>query len=70
MQERFPDHKPLLPPAGSAAAARADALLRLERRLFGDWLGWLCQGWCAAAPRERQALLYYNACLTVTPVQT
>ena len=45
-QERFPEHKPLLPPAGSRDAARADALLRLERRLFSDWLGWLCQGWC------------------------
>ena len=45
-QERFPEHKPLLPAAGSREAARADALLRLERRLFSDWLGWLCQAWC------------------------
>ncbi len=46
-QERFPEHKALLPVAGSREAARADELLRLERRLFSDWLGWLCQAWCA-----------------------
>ena len=22
-------------------------LMRLERRLFGDWLQWLTNGWCA-----------------------
>jgi len=48
---------------------RADALLRLERRLFGDWLGWLCQGWCAAAPHKRQTFFINNACLVVTWVR-
>jgi hypothetical protein len=24
-------------------------LLRLERKLFGDWLRWLTSGWCASA---------------------
>ncbi|KAI8471411.1 MAG: glutathione S-transferase [Monoraphidium minutum] len=45
LEEAFPDHKPLMPPAGSAARGRADALMRLERRFFGSWLEWLCSGW-------------------------
>ena len=35
-----------MPPADSPKAARADGLLRLERRLFGAWLQFLCYGWC------------------------
>ncbi|KAK9819179.1 hypothetical protein WJX81_001160 [Elliptochloris bilobata] len=53
LEERFPEHKPLLPPAGSREAARADLLLRLERRLYSDWLPWLCQGWDNAGKRAR-----------------
>lgn len=54
-QERFPEHKALLPAAGSREAARADALLRLERRLFSDWLGWLCQAWCVGLQPDTEA---------------
>lgn len=32
LEEAFPDHTPLMPPAGSPQRARADALMRLERR--------------------------------------
>ncbi len=45
LEDEFPDNKPLLPPKGTALRAKADILFRLERRLFSDWLGWLCQGW-------------------------
>ncbi|PNG99376.1 Glutathione S-transferase DHAR2, partial [Tetrabaena socialis] len=42
LEEQFPNHNPLMPPAGTPARARADGLMRLERRLFSDWLNWLC----------------------------
>lgn len=45
LEDTFPDHKPLLPPPGSEGRARADLLFRLERQLFSDWLGWLCNDW-------------------------
>lgn len=45
LEREFPDFKPLLPQAGSAAAGRVKPLLRLERRLFGDWLRWLTSAW-------------------------
>lgn len=45
LEEEFPDNKPLLPPQGSPLRQTADRLFRLERQLFGDWLGWLCQSW-------------------------
>lgn len=45
LEDAFPDNKPLLPPEGTPLRAKADILFRLERRLFGDWLGWLCQPW-------------------------
>lgn len=46
LEQAFPDKKPLVPDAAAApaAAARHAALLRLERRLFGDWLDWLVRG--------------------------
>ena len=50
LEEAFTEHSPLLPPAGSKERSRADSLMRLERRLFSDWLSWLCQSWCAAWP--------------------
>ncbi|KXZ55141.1 hypothetical protein GPECTOR_3g291 [Gonium pectorale] len=45
LEDTFPDHKPLMPPAGTPARQRADGLMRLERRLFSDWLNWLCSDW-------------------------
>ena len=56
LEESFPQHRPLLPPAGTSARARADGLMRLERRFFSDWLNWLCSGWnqqAAQAQLER-----------------
>jgi len=46
LEQAFPNNKPLVPDAAvsPAAAARHSALLRLERRLFGDWLDWLVRG--------------------------
>ena len=51
LEDAFPENTPLRPPAGTRAAARHDALLRLERNLFGDWLGWLVQPWGGDAAR-------------------
>eukprot|EP00879_Flechtneria_rotunda_P013937 GHRR01014556.1.p1 GENE.GHRR01014556.1~~GHRR01014556.1.p1 ORF type:complete len:360 (+),score=94.86 GHRR01014556.1:732-1811(+) len=45
LEQAFPDNKPLMPSAGSPQRARADNLMRLERRFFSDWLNWLCSGW-------------------------
>ena len=47
LEEEFPDYRPLLPPEGTAERGRAEALMVLERRLFSDWLRWLCSNWCA-----------------------
>lgn len=44
LEELYPE-MPLLPAQGSPERQRADDLLRLERRLFGAWLQWLCNGW-------------------------
>lgn len=44
LEAAFPDHRPLVP-TDPQRVARHAALLRLERRLFGDWLGWLVQGY-------------------------
>lgn len=45
LEDTFPDHKPLMPPKGTPARQRAEALMQLERRLFSDWLNWLCSDW-------------------------
>lgn len=45
LEEEFPDYKPLLPPQGTSERSRADGLMVLERRLFSDWLRWLCSSW-------------------------
>ncbi|GLI60527.1 hypothetical protein VaNZ11_002533 [Volvox africanus] len=45
LEDTFPEHKPLMPPAGTPARQRADGLMRLERKLFSDWLNWLCSDW-------------------------
>lgn len=51
LEDTFPDQKPLMPPPGSEQRARADALMRLERRFFGSWLNWLCSGYNQEASR-------------------
>ena len=45
LEAEFPKHQPLLPPPGSPERQRAEGLLRLERRLFSDWLRWLTSAW-------------------------
>jgi glutathione S-transferase len=45
LEEAFPDNSPLLPPKGTDDRRRADVLMRLERRLFSDWLTWLTSPW-------------------------
>jgi hypothetical protein len=46
---------PAAPPSGTPARQRAEALLKLERRFFSDWLGWLCNDWCGAWRVARHA---------------
>ena len=41
LEYAFPD-RPLMPAKGSPAHTRATSLMKLERRLFGAWLQWLC----------------------------
>lgn len=53
IEDEFPNHQPLLPRAGTADRARADGLMRLERLLFSDWLGWLCNDWDPEGKRAR-----------------
>jgi len=53
LEREFPDNKPLMPRAGSPERARADQLMRLERKLFSDWLNWLCSGWDHVGGRRR-----------------
>jgi len=43
LEEAFPDHQPLMPPAGSPQRSRADQLMRLERRWalqYSTVVGW------------------------------
>jgi glutaredoxin len=44
IEQRFPDHNPLLPSDGPELAA-VDPLLQLERRLAGAWLNRLRSSW-------------------------
>ncbi|KAL4535030.1 hypothetical protein Ndes2437B_g05782 [Nannochloris sp. 'desiccata'] len=44
LEELYPEPA-LLPKDGTQERARASALMRLERRLFSDWLQWLCNSW-------------------------
>jgi glutathione S-transferase len=39
LEDAFPDHKPLLPPADSPQRNRAEQLMRLERRSVADTVG-------------------------------
>lgn len=43
LEELFPE-RPMLPPPGSARAAKARELMDLERSLFSTWFGWLRSG--------------------------
>ena len=44
LEAAFPGQAPLVPsPEDGPASARHAALMRQERQLFSDWLGWLCQ---------------------------
>lgn len=43
--EQIQPERPMLPPEGSPERQRAAQLMRLERRLFSDWLQWLTTGW-------------------------
>lgn len=47
IEAEFPEQLPLARPPGHPELPRYQALMRLERRLFGDWLQWLTNGWCA-----------------------
>ena len=48
-EQAYPEHTPLSLPERHPDYPRYQSLLRLERRLFGDWLQWLTNSWCAAA---------------------
>lgn len=56
LEAQFPDHKPLMPPTGTPERARADSLMRLERRFFSDWLAWLCR----SAPRDVSSFRWFG----------
>ena len=45
LESEFPDHTPLLAPAGTPLRKRQDDLNRLERTLFSRWMQWLTSGW-------------------------
>ena len=45
LEREFPDHTPLVPPAGTPESKRATDLNRLERALFSRWMQWLTAGW-------------------------
>lgn len=51
--EQIQPDPPMLPPEGSAERQRAAQLMRLERRLFSDWLQWLCNGWGHESNRDQ-----------------
>lgn len=74
LEERYagsPDkHRPLMPPRGTPQRAEAEALLRLERRFFGDWLDWLCggAGWGGGVDARQQAAAQRRFELTVAAV--
>lgn len=45
LEEKFPNNTPLLPKQGTPEFAALDGLLKLERKLFGAWLGRLTRSW-------------------------
>lgn len=64
-------HRPLMPPAGTPERSEAEALLRLERRFFGDWLDWLCGGgsWGGGVDLRQQAASQRRFELTVAAIE-
>eukprot|EP00955_Chlamydomonas_euryale_P038051 350975-Chlamydomonas_euryale.AAC.2 len=71
LEEAFPNHKPLMPPAGDPQRPRADLLMRLERQFFSDWLSWLCNSWddgaCNAQPPACSRDAAVNRSATIPP---
>ncbi len=53
LEEAFPETKALMPAKGSPERARADQLMRLERRFFSDWLQWLTNSYNHEGGRRR-----------------
>ena len=49
--EQLAPQPAMLPPEDSAERRRAAQLMRLERRLFSDWMQWLCNSWYVPARR-------------------
>jgi glutathione S-transferase len=53
LEKEFHQHKSLLPYApGSAEAARATTLMRLERALFSRWMSWITSSWSDASSQS------------------
>ena len=61
LENAFPE-TPLLPPAGTAERAAADALLKLERALFGRWMNWITSGCCLTASAAILAIRVLRFC--------
>lgn len=62
LEDAFPDHKPLMPPAGSPQRSRADQLMRLERR----WAVHIMCLWlisCSVTQLSQQVLHHYTMVL-------
>ena len=54
--QTYPEHTPLRLPERHPDYPRYQSLLRLERRLFGDWLQWLTNSWCATSTVRQHVL--------------
>ncbi|KAI3436264.1 hypothetical protein D9Q98_002317 [Chlorella vulgaris] len=67
--EQIQPERPMLPPEGSPERQRAAQLMRLERRLFSDWLQWLTTGWSHESNREqfKRTMDEINSQLEVAP---
>lgn len=53
LEQLYPDRLPLVPAEGSPERPRYESLMRLERRLFSDWLSWLCNSWWVGRRRGK-----------------
>lgn len=51
LEDTFPEHNPLLPPQGDPERKAAEALMKMERQLFGAWMQWLTSNWMDGANR-------------------
>lgn len=63
LEDAFPNHRPLLPPKGTAEASAVSELLKLERRVVGAWLGCLRGGFWGAMNGFDSAMDSVDACL-------